>query len=80
MTSSSSDPLYVTTRLLADTLERLRLFLVSLEPMGWLAWQDRKMLYNAQLCTVAIIKVGRNWECNQPRMIRHRELNNINLI
>ena len=57
MTSASSDPLYVTTRLLADTLERLRLFLVSLEPMGWLAWQDRKMLYNAQLCTVAILKV-----------------------
>ena len=57
MTSASADPLYVTTRLLADTLERLRLFLVALEPMGWLAWQDRRTLYNAQLCTVAILKV-----------------------
>ena len=25
---------------------------------GWLAWHDRKALYNAQLCTVAIIKVN----------------------
>ena len=25
---------------------------------GWLALHDRKALYNAQLCTVAIIKVG----------------------
>jgi hypothetical protein len=59
MTSAASDPLYVTTRLLTDTLARLKLFLQGLEPMGWLVHHDKQMLYNTQLCTTAILKVRR---------------------
>ncbi len=55
--SDRDDPLLITTRLLADAITRLRIFLFGLEPMTWLSWVDRNILYAAGVCAVAILKV-----------------------
>ena len=54
--AATEDPLMVTTRLLSDAQGRLRLFLSSLDPMGWLHERDRRGLYSAHVCSAAILK------------------------
>ena len=56
--SASMDPLGITTRLLSDTLARLKVFLTTLDPMQWLSVHDQRVLYNSQLCTVAILRAA----------------------
>ena len=56
--AATEDPLMVTTRLLSDALARLRLFLSSLDPMGWLNERDKRGLYAAHACTAAILKAA----------------------
>lgn len=56
--SPNTDPLYVTTKLLSDTLCRLKIFLMSLDPMQWLHPHDQRILYNSQICSVAILKAA----------------------
>ena len=55
---SSADPLLVTTRLLSDALTRLRIFVFGLDPMQWLSWRDRNVLYTSQICCLAILKAS----------------------
>ena len=43
--SVGEDPLLITTRLITDSLARLRIFVHSLDPMNWLMWHDRHILY-----------------------------------
>ena len=40
------------------TALRIRIFLFSLDPMHWLCPRDRVILYNNQICTVAILKAS----------------------
>lgn len=54
--SSVEDPLLITTKLIADALTRLRIFLFNLEPMQWLPWPDRCVLYNSHVCCISILK------------------------
>ena len=51
-----SDPLFITTRLLSDALSRLRIFVFGLDPMQWLLYRDRNVLYRSQICCLAILK------------------------
>ena len=55
---SSSDPLFVTTRLLSDALIRLKTFVYGLDPMQWLIMRDRNVLYTSQICCLAILKAS----------------------
>jgi len=56
--SGIEDPLLVTTRLLSDSLTRLRIFVHSLEPMDWLSWNDRNVLYSSNVCTLSVFKTA----------------------
>ena len=49
---------FVTQYIYSKFCQRLPMQATGSHNGGWLAWHDRKALYNAQLCTVAIIKVG----------------------
>ena len=63
--NDDDDPLLITTRLLSDALTRLKFFLFGLEPMNWLHWMDRNILYSSGVCAVAILKVN----CEQMKSI-----------
>ena len=54
----SKDPLFITTRLLSDALTRLRIFVFGLDPMQWLSWRDRNVLYTSQICCLAVLKAS----------------------
>ena len=54
----SKDPLSITTRLLSDALTRLRIFVFGLDPMQWLSWRDRNVLYTSQICCLAVLKAS----------------------
>lgn len=58
MAKSGEDPLLVTTRLLGDSLTRLRIFVHGLDPMNWLMWHDRNILYNNNVCTLSVFKAA----------------------
>ena len=52
------DPLLVATRLLTDSLSRLRVFLSGLDSMGWVTGRDKVTLYNTNICGLAILKAS----------------------
>ena len=58
MSKSGEDPLLVTTRLLSDSLARLRVFVNALDPMEWLAYYDRNVLYGNNVCTLSVFKAA----------------------
>ena len=58
MSKSGEDPLLVTTRLLSDSLTRLRVFVNALDPMEWLAYYDRNVLYGNNVCTLSVFKAA----------------------
>lgn len=58
MAPTGEDPLKVTTKLLTDSLVRLRIFLYSLDSFHWLTSHDRNVLYNSQVCCLAILKAS----------------------
>ena len=58
MAKSGEDPLFITTRLLGDSLARLRIFVHSLDPMNWLSWPDRNALYSQNVCILSVLKAA----------------------
>ena len=58
MAKSGEDPLFITTRLLGDSLARLRIFVHSLDPMNWLLWHDRNILYCQNVCIMSVLKAA----------------------
>ena len=58
MAKSGEDPLFITTRLLGDSLARLRIFVHSLDPMNWLIWPDRNALYSQNVCILSVLKAA----------------------
>jgi len=58
MAKSGEDPLLITTRLLGDSLTRLKIFVQSLDPMNWLVWCDRDLLYSNNVCTLSVFKAA----------------------
>ena len=58
MAKSGEDPLFITTRLLGDSLARLRIFVHSLDPMNWLLWPDRNVLYCQNVCIMSVLKAA----------------------
>lgn len=64
MARSGEDPLVVTTRLLSDSLTRLRIFVFGLDPINWLLWPDRNVLYSTQICSLSIFKASVSVDLN----------------
>jgi len=56
--AESVDPLLVATRLLTDSLSRLRVFLSGLETFNFLAVSDRNTLYGQNVCCLTILKAS----------------------
>ena len=56
--SAGEDPLLITTRLITDSLARLRIFVHSLDPMNWLMWNDRHILYSNNVCILSVFKAA----------------------
>lgn len=52
------DPLSITTRLISDSLARLRIFVHSLDPMNWLHWHDSQFLYCNNVCVLSVFKAA----------------------
>jgi len=56
--SESVDPLLVATRLLTDSLSRLRVFLTGLDTFNFLSVSDRTSLYGQNVCCLTILKAS----------------------
>jgi len=56
--AESVDPLLVATRLLTDSLSRLRVFLSGLETFNFLSVTDRNTLYGQNVCCLTIMKAS----------------------
>ena len=56
--AESVDPLLVATRLLTDSLSRLRVFLSGLETFNLLSVGDRNTLYGQNVCCLTIMKAS----------------------
>eukprot|EP00090_Calanus_glacialis_P000847 TRINITY_DN10598_c0_g1_i1.p1 TRINITY_DN10598_c0_g1~~TRINITY_DN10598_c0_g1_i1.p1 ORF type:complete len:473 (+),score=138.14 TRINITY_DN10598_c0_g1_i1:101-1519(+) len=56
--AESVDPLLVATRLLTDSLSRLRVFLSGLETFNLLSVSDRNTLYGQNVCCLTILKAS----------------------
>ena len=56
--AGTEDPLLITTRLITDSLARLRIFVHSLDPMNWLMYTDRHLLYSYNVCILSVFKAA----------------------
>jgi len=54
----AEDPLFITVQLLSNALSRLNSFLMGLDPTRWLPPADRRRLYAAHACTLAILRAA----------------------
>ncbi len=43
---------------MSDSLERLRIFVHSLDPMNWLSWHDQQFLYSNNVCILSVFKAA----------------------